>query len=74
MVKGLACKGGRTYHGKVATVLRDPSIEASDTEIYRTTQLLKVTGTGFGSRIRPIVDFEPPLDSTNLHLHVRNEW
>ncbi len=72
VVKVLAGKGGRACYGKIATVLRDPSIDASDTEMDRVTQMLKVTGTGFNPGIRPVVDFEPPLDSTNLY-HVRND-
>jgi len=73
MVKGLVGKGGRAYYGQVATVLRDPSIDASDTQINRITQLLKITGIGFDGILIPIVDFEPPLDSTNLQIHVRND-
>lgn len=70
---GTAGKDWRKYQGKVATVLRDPSIDASHIEIDRTlTAVLKITGTGFQQKIRPIVDFEPPLAMGNLHLHVRN--
>ena len=74
--KGLAGKKGSKCQGIIATVLPDPSIDASDTKIFRTiTRVLKITGAGFGRtrqpKIAPIVDFEPPLDSSKLHVHVR---
>lgn len=62
-----AAKAGR----KVATVFEDPSIEASDIQIYRThTHELQITGTGFNKMARPILDFEPSLDAEGVYVDV----
>ena len=62
-----AAKAGR----KVATVFEDPSIEASDIEIYRThTHELMIRGTGFNKAARPTLDFEPALDSFDVYVNV----
>lgn len=62
-----AAKAGR----KVATVFEDPSIESSDIQIYRThTHELQITGTGFNKVARPILDFDPPLDTTGVYVDV----
>lgn len=62
-----AAKAGR----KVATVFEDPSVVASDVEIYRThTHELQIVGTGFNKLARPIVDFEPALDSSGIIVDV----
>lgn len=62
-----AAKAGR----KVATVFADPSVVASDIEIYRThTHELMVTGTGFNKLSRPIIDFDPPLNSADVYVDV----
>ena len=62
-----AAKAGR----KVATVFEDPSVEASDIEIYRThTHELLIKGTGFTKAARPILDFEPALDSLEVFVDV----
>ncbi len=54
------------------TVFEDPSVDISDIEVYRTrTQRLVIRGSGFNQAVRPILDFDPPLDSANLHLNVR---
>ncbi|CBN78994.1 peptidase S1 and S6, chymotrypsin/Hap [Ectocarpus siliculosus] len=58
---------------KVATVFEDPSVEASDVEIYRThTHELQIRGTGFNKVVRPVLDFEPALDSTSVYVEVVN--
>ncbi|CAN0190438.1 unnamed protein product, partial [Ectocarpus fasciculatus] len=58
---------------KVATVFEDPSVEASDVEIYRThTHELQIRGTGFNKQARPILDFEPALDSNGVYVEVVN--
>ena len=63
-----AAKAGR----KVATVFEDPSIVASDIEIYRThTHELQIVGTGFNKLTRPVLDFEPALDSSGIYVDVR---
>ncbi|CAN0352196.1 unnamed protein product, partial [Hapterophycus canaliculatus] len=60
-----AAKAGR----KVATVFEDPTVDASDVEIFRTaTHELQITGTGFNKVFRPVLDFEPPLDSGNYYV------
>lgn len=62
-----AAKAGR----KVATVFEDPSVEASDIEIYRThTHELIVRGTGFNKAARPELFFEPPLNSFDVYVDV----
>lgn len=62
-----AAKAGR----KVATVFEDPSVEASDIEIYRThTHELAIKGTGFTKAARPVLDFEPALDSRDVFVDV----
>lgn len=59
---------------KVATVFEDPSVEASDVEIYRThTHELQIMGTGFNKMTRPVLDFEPALDSTSVYVEVRKD-
>lgn len=51
------------YRGKIATVFEDPSVDASDIEIHRTrTQQLTIKGRGFNDKVRPILDFDSPLD------------
>lgn len=65
-----AAKLGR----RVANVLEDPSITASGVEIHRTrTRQLHITGTGFIEmrRTRVTLNFEPALDSANVHVDVR---
>lgn len=60
--------------GSVATVFEDPSVDNSDIEVYRTrTQRLVIRGSGFNQAVRPILDFDPPLDSANLHINVRKD-
>lgn len=62
-----AAKAGR----KVATVFEDPSVEASDIEIYRThTHELMIKGTGFNKAARPMLDFAPALDSFEVFVDV----
>ena len=62
-----AAKAGRN----VATVFEDPSVEASDIEIYRTqTHQLLVRGTGFTKAARPVLDFEPALGSLEVFVDV----
>lgn len=57
--------------GIVATVFEDPSINPSDVEISRTgSQELVVWGTGFNNITQPVLDFDPPLDSSNLNVKV----
>eukprot|EP00752_Nemacystus_decipiens_P008845 g7893.t1 len=64
-----AAKAGR----KVATVFEDPSVVASDVEIFRThTHELQIVGTGFNKLARPMIDFEPPLDSSSVVVDVVN--
>ncbi|CAM9641736.1 unnamed protein product, partial [Laminaria digitata] len=64
-----AAKAGR----KVATVFEDPSVEASDIEIYRTrTHQLMIKGTGFNKATRPTLDFEPALDWFEVFVVVVN--
>lgn len=64
-----AAKAGR----KVATVFEDPSVEASDIEIYRThTHELMIKGTGFNKAARPMLDFAPALDSFEVFVDVVN--
>lgn len=61
-----------SYSGKIATVFEDPSVDASDIEIHRTrTQQLVIKGRGFTGKVRPILDFDSPLDSAKLLLKVR---
>lgn len=56
----------------MATVFEDPSVEASDVEIYRThTHELQIRGTGFNKVARPVLDFSPPLDSGSVYVEVR---
>lgn len=60
-------KAGR----KVATVFEDPSVEPNDIEIFRThSHELQIKGTGFNKLQRPTIDFEPPLDSTQVFVQV----
>ena len=62
-----AAKAGR----KVATVFEDPSVVASDVEIFRThTHELQIVGTGFNKLARPTIDFDPPLNSDNIYVDV----
>ena len=62
-----AAKTGR----KVATVFEDPSVEPSDVEIFRThTHELQIVGTGFNKLARPMIDFEPSLDSSGIFVDV----
>lgn len=66
-----AAKAGR----KVATVFEDPSVVASDVEIFRTaTHELQITGTGFNKVSRPVLDFEPPIDSGDYYVDVSRAW
>lgn len=66
--------GGKGYHifgGNFATVFEDPSIIASDIEISLAgSQVLTIRGTGFNNVSRPVLDFDPPLDSSNLNIEV----
>lgn len=56
---------------KVATVFEDPSIQASDTKIYRGfTHELYIFGTGFNRVVQPILGFDPPLDTDSVNVHV----
>ena len=56
----------------IATVFEDPRVDISDTKVYRTrTQQLVIRGSGFNKMVRPILDFDPPLDSAKLHVNVR---
>lgn len=65
-----AAKAGR----KVATVFEDPSVEPSDVEIFRThTPELQILGTGFNKLARPVIDFDPPLDSSAIYVDVSVE-
>lgn len=59
-------------HGrKVATIFEDPSIQASDTEIYRGfTRELNIYGTGFNNVVQPILAFAPPLDDAAVNVQV----
>lgn len=72
------------FVGVIATVFEDPSIDASDVEIYRTrTQQLVIDGSGFVNAyittrgnydrqtVRTILEFDPPIDSANFNLKVR---
>lgn len=62
----------RFMKGPVATVFEDPSIDASDIEINRTgSQELVIWGAGFNDMVPPAIQFDPPLDSANLHIDVR---
>lgn len=62
-----AAKAGR----RVARVFEDPSIEPSDVKIYRThTNKLSIYGTGFNKVERPVVDFDPPLNSIDIFVNV----
>eukprot|EP00752_Nemacystus_decipiens_P018630 g16704.t1 len=62
-------KAGRV----VATVFEDPGVAASDVEIFRTfTHELEIVGTGFNKVARPVIDFEPPLDSSSVIVDVMN--
>ncbi len=64
-----AAKAGR----KVATVFEDPSVEASDVEIFRThTHELQIVGTGFNKKVNPVIDFEPKLNSDSVYVDVLN--
>lgn len=55
----------------VATVFEDPSINASDVEIARTgSRELAIWGTGFSNMTTPVIDFDPPLDSSNVDVKV----
>lgn len=72
---GYSSSGGSG--GIVATVLEDPSLNASDVEINRTgSQGLVIWGTGFNNMTAPVMDFDPPLDSSNLNVKVssREGW
>lgn len=56
---------------KVATVFEDPSIQASNVEMYRRfTHELNIYGTGFSKVVQPILVFEPPLDNAVVNVHV----
>lgn len=59
-------------HGQtVATVFEDPRIHASDVEIHGAhAHELEITGTGFNKMVRPILDFDPPLDSAAIDIDV----
>lgn len=59
-------------HGrKVATVFEDPTVQASDTEVYRgITQELCIYGTGFNNVVQPTLVFAPPLDNEAVNVHV----
>lgn len=62
-----AAKSGCT----VAALFEDPSVEASDIEIYRTqTHELMIKGTGFNKANRPTLNFEPALDSYEVFVEV----
>eukprot|EP00752_Nemacystus_decipiens_P008235 g7364.t1 len=64
-----AAKTGRT----VATVFEDPSVVASDAEIFRTrTRELEILGTGFNKLARPTIHFEPALESMRVAVEVVN--
>ncbi|CAM9403362.1 unnamed protein product [Ectocarpus sp. 6 AP-2014] len=55
---------------KVATVFEDASIQARNTEIYRSsTRELNIYGTGFNNVVQPILVFAPPLDDTAVDVH-----
>lgn len=72
---GYSTSGGSG--GIDATVLEDPSLNASDVEINRTgSQELVIWGTGFNNMTAPVMDFDPPLDSLNLNVKVssREGW
>lgn len=59
------------FGGNIATVFEDPSIDASHVEITRIgSPELVIRGTGFNNKARPAMDFDPPLDSANLNVHV----
>ncbi|CAM9604552.1 unnamed protein product [Ectocarpus fasciculatus] len=58
--------GGR----KVATVFEDPSVQARNTEIYRSfTRELNIYGTGFNNVVQPILVFAPPVDDVAVNVH-----
>ena len=58
---------GRT----VATIFEDPSITPSDVEINQTgSQELLISGTGFNRMVTPVMDFDPPVNSSNLDVEV----
>lgn len=60
--------------GIIATVLEDPGINPSDVEIHRTGPLeLVIRGTGFNDMVKPVMDFDPPLDSSNLDIEVSTD-
>lgn len=70
------CIGGGgshlTFGGTIATVFEDPSMEVSDVEINHTgSKEFMIRGTGFNDLASPMLDFEPPLDSSNLIIKVR---
>lgn len=60
-----------SFGGPIATVFEEPSIDASDVKINHTgSQGLMIWGTGFNDMVPPVMDFDPPLDSANLHVNV----
>lgn len=65
------------FHGdflrakKVATVFEDPTIQASGTKIFRgSTREFSVHGAGFNNVVKPILQFDPPLDFAAVSIHV----
>lgn len=67
------CDSGASFLDarKVATVFEDPSIRASDAKIYSTfTRKLNIYGTGFNRVVKPILAFDPPLDTAAVDIHV----
>lgn len=63
---------GRDNGPVVATVFEDPTIDASDTKLLNSeARQLTISGTGFNADVWPILDFDPPLDSKNIHIDVR---
>ena len=64
------CGNGR-LGGTVATVFEDPSINPSGVEINRTgSPELQIWGTGFNDMATPVIDFDPPINLSNLDVEV----
>lgn len=81
MVEGVKCRPGlvdfRQDRGsflpfrKVATVFEDPAIQASSAKLVRgSTREFSVYGEGFNEVVKPILEFDPPLDAEAVTTHV----
>ena len=63
--------GSFLRYPKIATVFEDPTIQASGTKIFReSTREFLVSGAGFNKVVKPILEFEPPLDFAAVSIHV----